>query len=626
MALPVQVVCGSRFYLGAWNQIKVGTSSMDTLVALGSTTAFGFSLYILLGNGSGHVYFMESAAIITFISVGHWLEAIASSKATASLRALLELAPPQAVLLKQNGMEAVVDATRLRVGDRVLIRAGSRIPADGVVINGASAVDESMLTGEALPVAKQAGAPLYGGTINGTGRLVMRTARTGQETALAQIIQAVQQAQGSRAGIQRLADRVSNIFVPLVVLVAAGTALFWGLAYDMAIGWHSWLLHGLGQAHIPSSPAAAAAVHAASVLIVACPCALGLATPAAIMAAANAASKRGILIRDGIALEKSGRISAVVFDKTGTLTLGRPEVTAIIDLRNKQEHGAALIDIAASLARSSSHPLAVAIVAKAAASNPNAGPLPCLEWREIPGAGIEATVVDEARDLKCRLGSLEWLHTSGVLLPESPSIASEDKAATTVGLARNNTLIGIFHIRDPLKPMASGVVNQLRRSGKQVFMITGDAPAVAAEVAREVGILPENVFAGVRPSEKAKAIAALQARSLRVAFVGDGINDAPALAQADLGIAVAKATDVARESADILLLRSEITAVPEALGLAQATLRTIHQNLFWAFAYNVAAIPLAALGLMSPVVCAIAMGMSDLVVIGNALRLRSWRL
>jgi len=479
-----------------------------------------------------------------------------------------------------------------------------------------------MLTGESLPVDKGPGSRLFAGTVNQNGRLVARVTATGEGTALQQIVVAVQRAQNSRARIQRLADRVSNVFVPVVLLVAVGAALWWGLAYEQARASHQALLPWLWPSAVPSTPLAAAAVHAAAVLIVACPCAMGLATPIAIMVGANVAARQGILIRDGEALEKSGKLTAVVFDKTGTLTEGRLEVAAVEDLRPAEVRQIPITAVASALAGPSSHPLSVAVARSAAseAASPFASALS--DWTELAGRGVQAGSSQGV----LRLGSLGWLRESGVaaLLPKFADNWA-DKGATVLGLAADGVLLGLFALRDTLKPRAFEVVRQLESQGKQAYLVTGDNVRTAKAVAQQAGIPPANVFAEARPEQKAEILRTLQSAGARVAFVGDGINDAPALKQANLGVAVSRATDVAREAADLLLLRRDIEAIPEAIGLAQAALRTIRQNLFWAFFYNAAAVPLAALGFLSPVVCAAAMGLSDLLVIGNALRLRRWR-
>jgi P-type Cu+ transporter len=639
-AAPVMVVCGRGFFRGAWQQLKRGSSNMDTLVALGSSTAFGYSLWGLLAGWPGHLYFMEAAAIVTLISTGHWLEAIASSRATDSLRALMDLTPPIARRLDPAKGEVDVPVDSLVRGDLVVLRPGDRVPTDGAATEGGSAVDESMLTGESRPIEKSAGAPLYAGTINLDGRLTMRVEATGEGTALAQIIVVVQRAQASRANIQRLVDRVSNVFVPTVVLIALVTALVWGLGYSHALQFSQSIAPYLWHIQFPATALAAAFIHAAAVLIVACPCAMGLATPAAIMAGTNAAARRGILIRDGQALEKSGRITAVVFDKTGTLTQGELAVAALHELALDDPAGPSAQQLAAALARGSQHPLSRAIAglepgtpptqesgsACCGSPKPQNTPLPLefQDWRELRGRGLEAQLGDGSM---ARLGSISWLEDSGVVLSDADEFVRKwtELGATVLGLAQDQRLLGLFALQDRLKAHAAAVVQQLVGNGTRVYLITGDHRATALALADQAGIPRANVFAEVRAEEKAGVVAQLQQQGERIAFVGDGINDAPALEQAELGIAVTRASDVAREAADILLLKSDIQAIPEALGLAQATLRTIKQNLFWAFFYNAAAVPLAALGFLSPVVCALAMGLSDLLVIGNALRLRGYR-
>jgi Cu+-exporting ATPase len=637
LAGVVQVLAGSRFYRGAWSQLKVGRSNMDTLVALGSTTAFAYSAWALFSGLGGHVYFMEAAAIITLISTGHWIESRVSARASSALRQLLDLAPALARRRDPSGAETEVPVAELRTEEVVILRPGDRVPTDGEVVDGDSAVDESMLTGESVPVDKTDGSRLFAGTVNMDGRLVMRVTATGEETALAHIIAAVQRAQDSRASIQRLGDRVSSVFVPLVVAVALTAGLCWGLAPDWTRHLHDSLARFLWSAHVPEGPLAASFIIAAGVLIIACPCAMGLATPAAIMAGSNAAAQRGILIRDGVALEKAGRVTAVLFDKTGTLTVGKPEVVKVWEQGEtrrkfegpKSESQVPTLRLAAALASHSGHPISQAV----ARLSPDG--LALTGWQEIRGAGVQANLELQHSStpslhrppLTARLGSVRWLQESGVDLALGQAFIAEwaSQGATVVGLAVEKSLQGLFAVKDAVKPGAREVVQALERQGLKIYLVTGDNSLTAESIAKQTGIQPENVFAQVRPEQKAEFVKKLQQQGQRVAFVGDGINDAPALEQADLGVAVSRASDVAREAADIILLKSEIEAVPESLGLARATLRTIHQNLFWAFFYNAIGVPLAALGFMSPILCAAAMGLSDLVVIGNALRLRRWR-
>lgn len=614
-AAVVQIFAGARFYRGAWKQLKTGSSNMDTLVALGSTTAFGYSTWALLSGRPDHIYFMEAAAIITLISVGHWLESRMSVKASGALRKLLDLAPAMARRRTAAG-EQEVPASELAEGDEVVLRPGDRIPTDGIVVDGFSAVDEAMLTGESVPVEKAQGSQLYAGTVNLNGRLIARVNATGDETALAHIIAAVQRAQTSRAGIQRLGDKVSSVFVPIVVAIAIAAGLWWGLAPESARSAHEWLAQFLWHGTVPVGIAAAFII-AAAVLIIACPCAMGLATPAAIMAGSNAAAQRGILIRDGVALEKAGTITAVLFDKTGTLTEGKAAVAATWEASGTT----GTTGLAALLASQSRHPLSEAI---AKSSRGAAHPLEMFE--EVRGSGILARLTGVSEPIM--LGSRTWLEESQVDLSPGEAFYREwsSQGATVVGLARGRQLLALFSVRDALKTGAAAVIQRLHDQGLKTYMVTGDHQLTAEGIARQAGIRLENVFAGVRPEKKSDLVRQLQSKGERIAFVGDGINDAPALEQADLGVAVSRASDIAREAADIILLKSDIEAVGESLGLARATLRTIKQNLFWAFFYNGIGVPLAALGFMSPILCAAAMGFSDVIVLGNALRLRSWKL
>ena len=590
LVLPVQILCGARFYRGAWQQLKVGQSNMDTLVALGSSAAFLFSAYSLFFSSMvGHTYFMESAAIITLISVGHWLESMASSHAAQAVRQLLTLAPATAHRLRADKTEEEAPVSSLVPGDLVVLRPGDRIPVDGIVGEGSGAVDESMLTGESVPVGKKPGSLLYTGTVNADGRLICEVQTTGDATALAQIIAVVERAQSSRAQVQRLADRVSSIFVPIVIVIAVVTWLAWGL------GWNRW---------------EKGVISAVSVLIVACPCAMGLATPAAIMAGANAGARRGILIRDGVALEKSGQITAILFDKTGTLTEGKPQVQEPPLYFADQQKTLAL---AKAMAGPSRHPLSQSLAAYAKSAVPWA----VENWREERGSGVIA--VAEGKTI--RLGSLVWLKAGGVNLSQVP----ENIGGSQLALAEDDKLLAVFTLEDQIKEDAKSVLDDLRGLQLELYLVSGDQAAVAQRIGRKLGFQPENIFAGVRPEGKVDVIKMLRAQGKQVAFVGDGINDAPALTQADLGIAVSLASDIARESADIILLKAGLEAVPEALYLSRRTLRTIRQNLFWAFFYNIAAVPIAALGFASPILCAAAMGLSDLFLVGNSIRLLYWR-
>ncbi len=620
LATVVQVFGGAGFYQGAWRQLKRGQSNMDTLVALGSTTAYGYSVWAILSGRGGHLFFLEAAAIITLISMGHWLEARVTVGASGALRKLLDLAPPRARKLGPDGRESEISAQELVPGDLVVIRPGDRVPIDGEITEGATAVDESMLTGESVPADKATRAPVFTGTVNLSGRVVVRVTAIGDQTALARIIEAVQRAQSSRADIQRLGDRVSSVFVPVVVVIAVAAGLWWGMAPESAARAHEVAARFLWPAHPPLGDLAAAFIIASSVLIVSCPCAMGLATPVAIMAGANAAAQNGILVRDGVALEKAGVINAVCFDKTGTLTTGKPAVEVIWLPPDGSENAA---EVAAALANHSSHPVSGAIARHGGRETW----LPVRNSEEVHGAGVRGTVLWQGKPMVGLLGSTNWLLGSKIDLQAGREFIDHwaSQGATVTGLAVEGRLAALFAIRDALKPGAAQVVHELRSQGLEIFLVTGDNRATAAAIAAQVGITAGNVAAEVRPEKKAELVKRLQQEGRRVAFVGDGINDAPAFRQADLGIAVSRASDIAREAADIILLNSEIEAVPASIDLARATLRTIKQNLFWAFVYNAAGIPLAALGFMSPILCAAAMGFSDLMVIGNALRLRRRR-
>jgi len=584
VSLPVQVLCGWKFYEGAWRQARVGKANMDMLVALGSTTAFALSAYGLVAPGRvHHLYFSEAAMILGLISLGHYLEARVSRQAAGALDQLMRLAPQQARRLCADGREETVSLTQLVRGDRVILSPGDQAPADGDVIEGSSAVNESMLTGESAPVEKAVGAKIYTGTVNENGRLVVKVTGLGSDTALARIIEVVRRAQGSRASIQRIGDTVSSIFVPIVVVIAAATAI----AYGTRGAWEPGI------------------IHAAAVLIVACPCAMGLATPAAIMAGANAAARRGILVRDGAALEKCGRITAIIFDKTGTLTDGKPRVERFVTLAGDDTQARGL---AKALSSASRHPYSQAVASFLGDTNPAT----LTQWREERGQGVSGL----------SLGQPVFLGSPQALLQRDvDTVAMPRMDGTVLGLEAGGKLIAAVELNDPLKPRAAAVVTRLRKSGLHVYVVSGDREPVVQTIATAAGIPRESVYAEVKPEAKGDIVRRLQSAGERVAFVGDGINDAPALAQADLGIAVTLASDVAREAADILLLKADIEAIPEALDICRATLRTIKENLFWAFFYNAAAIPLAAMGMLPPAACAAAMAISDLCVIGNSLRL-----
>lgn len=614
-ALLAVAVLGRQFLVGAWNQLRSGGANMDTLVSLGVLAAMGYSVPALLARWPGHLFFTETVTLLALVGTGHFLEHRMSAKAGAALRELLDLAPPTARRLGSDGSESEVPVAELNPGDRIILRPGDRVPVDARVLDGISTADESMLTGESMPVEKSPGAPLYAGTANAQGRLTAEVTATGEETALARIAEVIRRAQSTRASVQRLADRISAVFVPVVVLIALAAAAWWIFAPGSAAAVHDVLSARLWHAHLPESRFATAILVATSVLVIACPCAMGLATPVALMAGVNRAARSGILVRDAAALESCGRIDTLLFDKTGTLTEGRPAVSDRLHVPGTEAlcTPADATRIAASIARRSNHPLSRAL----ATLDPT--DIPLSSWSEEPGAGLRATLGPRP----IRLLSLAALRQAGIdasaIEPFSQRALAQ--GASIAALTLDGTVVAAFALRDRLRPEAIEVVRNLRSSGIQVGLVSGDHPTAAQAIAAEAGIDPALVRAGVRPEDKAAEIRKLAGTGRRIAFVGDGINDGPALAAADLGIAVARASDVAREAAGLVLLRADLTAVPEALDLARATLRTIRQNLFWAFFYNAAAVPLAALGLLHPALCAAAMGLSDLVVVGNALRL-----
>ena len=607
LAAPVQFVLGARFYRAGWHAARALTGNMDLLVALGTSAAFGLSLWLWWRAAPGampHLYFEASAVVVTLVLLGKWLEARAKRQATSAIRALQQLRPAQAHLLGPRG-ETDVPLAEVIVGDRLSVRPGERIPADGRVIEGRSEVDESMLTGEPLPVAKAPGDALTGGAVNGTGRLVVEVRAVGAESVLARIVRLVEDAQAAKAPIQRRVDRVAAVFVPVVLLIALAT-----------LG--GWLLAG--------AAAETALIHAVAVLVIACPCALGLATPVAVMAGTGVAAGRGILIKDARALEVAHRVDTVAFDKTGTLTLGTPVLTALSPAAPAVEasHGDALLAIAASLQSGSEHPLARAVLT--AASVRGLAIATPRDVRAEPGRGVRGIV----GDVEHAIASLRWCTELGVQVdPAEVDRLQRQGASVSALLAIDGDgtprLQALLGFSDEPKPGAAQAVAALRARGLRVAMISGDNLHAAQAMAARVGIAPEDVRADVRPGDKAAQVAALRAGGHVVAMVGDGVNDAPALAAADVGIAMANGTDVAMEAAGITLMRGDLTLVGEALDLSARTVAKIRQNLFWAFAYNVVGIPFAAFGLLSPVVAGAAMAASSLSVMANALLLRRWR-
>lgn len=619
LATPVQFLLGARFYRAGWHALRAGTGNMDLLVAVGTSAGWGLSVWLWMTAGAGrmpHLYFEASAVVITLVLLGKWLEARAKHQATAAIRALHALRPETARLLGEDG-ETDVPVAEIMVGDRVAVRPGERLPVDGVLLEGRTQVDESMLTGEPLPVAKAPGAKLTGGSINGDGRIVLAVRAVGTETVLSRIIRLVEDAQAAKAPIQRLVDRVSAVFVPVVLAIALLTLLGWWWA-------------GAGQ----PGAAEAAVIHAVAVLVIACPCALGLATPAAIMAGTGVAARHGILIKDAQALELAHRVDTVLFDKTGTLTAGRPRLAAFESREQPaagpadgaQDDGPPLLSVAASLQGGSEHPLAHAVVAAArqrglAVAAPQA-------VRAVAGRGIEGEVGGRSY----ALGSLRWMAELGVdLAPWRARAEALQREGATVSMLARRTAQGaaglaLLGFGDEPKPGAAQMLAELKRRGLRTVMISGDSQAAAQAMARRLGLAPAEVEAEVLPADKAAHVARLRQGAHVVAMVGDGVNDAPALAAADVGMAMGDGTDVAMQAAGITLMRGDPALVAAALDISRRTVLKIRQNLFWAFIYNVLGIPLAVLGYLSPVVAGAAMALSSVSVMANALLLRRWRL
>ena len=622
LATPVQFWAARHIYASAWGALRHRTSNMNTLIALGSSAAYLYSAAVALSGGAfggGAVYFDTSAVIIGLALFGRMLEARAKGSASEAVRALIGMQPRMARVTR-NGVEEDIDASGVVPGDVVLVRPGERIPVDGVVIEGASAVDESMLTGESVPVEKRPGDAVLGGSVNASGAVRVEAAKVGGATAIAQIIRLVQRAQGSRAPAQRLADKVAAYFVPGVLIIAALTFAGW-----WAFG--------------PEPAARAAMLNAIAVLIVACPCALGLATPTAIMVGAGAGARRGILIRDAEALEQAQRINVAVFDKTGTLTEGKPRVAEVLPREVTEDE---LLALAGAVEAQSEHPVAAAIAREA--SERGLRLEPATGFQSAPGLGARANVgVDSVA-----VGGLGLVRAAGVSIggtAESAARVLAERGKTPVIVLRNEEVIGLLGVEDAPRAEAAEAVRMLQAMGVETAMLSGDAPAVAENVAARVGV--ERVMAGVLPGGKAAEIARLQAEGKRVAMIGDGVNDAPALAQADVGVAIGTGTDAAIEAADVALLSPDTRLVAAAVSLSRATMRTIRQNLAWAFGYNLLLIPVAAgalnlalgnggapdalrwalgeHGFLNPMLAALAMAFSSVSVVTNSLRLKRWR-
>ncbi|MFI6279196.1 heavy metal translocating P-type ATPase [Streptomyces sp. NPDC050988] len=620
LAAPVVTYAGWPFHKAAFTNARHGAATMDTLISVGTSAAFLWSLWALFlgtagtpgmthpfeltiarGDGAGNIYLEAAAGVTAFILAGRYFEARSKRKAGAALKALLELGAKDVTLLRPDGREQTVPTAELKVGDRFLVRPGEKIATDGTVVEGSSAVDASILTGESVPVEVSTGDPVTGATINAGGRLVVEATRVGADTQLARMARLVEDAQNGKAAAQRLADRISAVFVPVVIALALGTLGFW-----------------LGN----GSGLTAAFTAAVAVLIIACPCALGLATPTALMVGTGRGAQLGILIKGPEVLESTRRVDTIVLDKTGTVTTGRMTLLAVHTSDTDSTDEAEVLRLAGALEHSSEHPIARAVADGALGK---LGSLPTPEdFASVPGLGVQGIVDGHA----VLVGRERLLADWAMELPEDLARAKAEAEAagrTAIAVAWDGEARAVLEIADAVKDTSAEAITRLRALGLTPILLTGDNRAVAESVAREVGIAPEDVIAEVLPQDKVDVVKRLQDEGRSVAMVGDGVNDAAALAQADLGLAMGTGTDAAIEAGDLTLVRGDLRAAADAIRLARRTLGTIRSNLFWAFAYNVAALPLAAAGLLNPMIAGAAMAFSSVFVVGNSLRLRSFR-
>jgi P-type Cu+ transporter len=615
LAAPVVVYAGWPFHRAAWKNLRHGAATMDTLISVGTIAALAWSVYALFwghagmpgmthpfeltisrSDGASNIYLEAAAGVTAFILAGRYFEARSKRKAGAALRALMELGAKEVTVLR-DGREVLIPTGELAVGDRFLVRPGEKIATDGIVVEGSSAVDASMLTGESVPVEVAPGDGVTGATLNAGGRLVVEATRIGSDTQLARMAKLVEDAQTGKAAAQRLADRISGVFVPIVILLALGTLGVW---LAMGEGW------------------AAAFTAAVAVLIIACPCALGLATPTALMVGTGRGAQLGILIKGPEVLETTRKVDTVVLDKTGTVTTGKMTLLGV-HVREGDDR-AEVLRLAGALENASEHPIAQAVAAGAAAE---VGTLSAPEdFANIPGLGVQGVVDGHA----VLVGRVKLLAEWEIHLPEALAAAREEaekSGRTAIAVAWDGEARAVLEVADAIKDTSAEAITRLRELGLTPILLTGDNQAVAESVAAEVGI--DQVIAEVMPEDKVDVVKQLQAKGLSVAMVGDGVNDAAALAQADLGLAMGTGTDAAIEASDLTLVRGDLRAAADAIRLARRTLGTIRSNLFWAFAYNVAALPLAAMGLLSPMIAGAAMAFSSVFVVGNSLRLRGFR-
>ncbi len=599
LATPVQFWLGARFYHAGWKALRAGSGNMDLLVAVGTSAAYGLSVYLLFtrAEAMAHLYFEASAVVISLVLLGKWLEARAKRQTTEAIRALQSLRPATA-RVRTDGVDRDVPIESIKLDDHVVIRPGERVPVDGVITEGHSQIDESMLTGESMPVDKQVGDKVTGGAINAHGLLIARTTAIGSETTLARIIRLVENAQAAKAPIQRLVDKVSAVFVPVVMVIALLTFIGWWAA---------------------SGNAEQAILNAVAVLVIACPCALGLATPTAIMAGTGVAARHGILIKDAEALELAHKVSTVVFDKTGTLTDGTPHVTDTLAAEGSTEHE--VLTLAAALQTGSAHPLAHAVLAEAklAAFTPT----PATAQQALPGRGISGEIAGVTYWLGNRRLMQDKQVATTALEAAADKLQAEGRTVSWLARASDRHAIGLLAFGDAVKPTAVAGIARLKSLGIATVMLTGDNRGAAGVAAAALGI--DKVMAEVLPADKAEQVGQLKRNGQTVAMVGDGINDAPALAAADVGIAMSSGSDVAMHTAGITLMRGDPALVADAIDISKRTYAKIQQNLFWAFIYNMVGIPLAAAGLLNPVIAGAAMAFSSVSVVSNALLLRRWR-